>query len=539
MRRKLFYMLIPLLAGSCAKQAPETIPGDGQASVTFSVILPDPVPVQTRAPWSDTDIDNIDLLVFDENGLFMERVDAYNITGTGNVKNFAARLDLSDKPRTIHIVANGRRTDDTDRINFYALSSSMPQTTAIPALQTIPITAATAAADIMPLVMWGRVNVSAISSSVTINGYKLIRVQACIRMQTAAPDAANGLDKFTLTSFSVNKATSHGKLTPADYSSSATVPASPNAAGIPDINYYTDGTSGYWAAAASPVLYLYERANSSTNYTSLIIKGSYDGQEGYYKVVMVDNAGSPVNIVRNHRYIVTIVKAFGAGFPTLQLALDNAPSNALKVEITDAKDAIPIIVADGQNELGISNNTVILQGNPSNTSVDIASVFATRSSALSVSSTVTGLAGLQFSAADGDGIRKLTGTWTGSSGSGTITVTDGSLKLAINVQIKSFTSDSPSQINGLYVYSLMGSPNSPWQVEINPGSQYIWLHPSATQASAYPGGLAGNWGSTLLESRSVSSCYLYLHQTAAVSGSVRYSRQTAGNQEIARMIFNR
>ena len=46
----------------------------------------------------------------------------------------------------------------------------------------------------------------------------------------------------------------------------------------------------------------------------VVIAARYKGKKGYYKVVMNGNDGSPLNIVRNHRYIVTVVGVNGPGY---------------------------------------------------------------------------------------------------------------------------------------------------------------------------------------------------------------------------------
>lgn len=53
----------------------------------------------------------------------------------------------------------------------------------------------------------------------------------------------------------------------------------------------------------------------------VIIKAKYKGKEGYYKVVMVDNVGTPLNVVRNHRYIITVVSVNGPGYTNVTDAI--------------------------------------------------------------------------------------------------------------------------------------------------------------------------------------------------------------------------
>lgn len=502
--------------------------------LTFSVVLPEQTPVAGTKAVLDTDIENIDLLVFDENQRFLERTEAYNIAGSGNVKTFNARLDISNQPRTVHFVANGRDASNADRLNFSVLTPGMLQSTAIPALQTLPVNVSLSMGQAAPLVMWGRVTVPSVSASTTVNGVKLLRSSACVKVQVAAADASNGLADFSLEAFSVHKGRGVGKLAPADYTVSSVVPATPNPAG-PDIDYYTYG-SGYWAVPADPALYLYERTNTTSDYLSLIVKATYAGQSGYYRVALVDGNGVPVDIVRNHRYIVTVVKALGPGFPTPAAAAANTPSNALKVSIVDANDDIHILVADGGGELGISNSTIVVRSGSTANSLPLATVFATRTAGLSVSSTCPGLTNVQLSAPV-NGISQLTAQANGSTGSGAITVTDGSLRLVINANVLPFTSgltDIGPDHMGL---QLMTTANRPWQAEAV--GAYIWLNTAASPSGTYPGGLAPGWCYTFLESRMNTAAYIYVHKSAAVLGYVKYSRMNGSDQEIGRWVFNR
>ena len=74
----------------------------------------------------------------------------------------------------------------------------------------------------------------------------------------------------------------------------------------------------------------------------VIIKAKYKEKEGYYKVVMVDNGETPLNVVRNHRYIISVVSVNGPGYTNVTDAINFAPSNALKVELTDEDAGFPL-----------------------------------------------------------------------------------------------------------------------------------------------------------------------------------------------------
>ncbi|MDR0509721.1 MAG: FimB/Mfa2 family fimbrial subunit [Rikenellaceae bacterium] len=538
--KALQYVALALALTACREQRLAEAPQQGRVTVNFRVTLPPPAPVATRA-WADTDVDNVDLLVFDHNGLFVERIAATNLSGQGSACNFSARMEVSNKPRTVYFVANGRLpATGGDRVNFASVTPGLPDTTAIPGLRTIPDLTATTTDDILPLAMWGRATLASVTSSMTIGDLKLLRAAACIEVGTLAPDAANGLGRFAFTAFSIDGAAVRGKVAPVDYRSPAAVPSAPNAAGIPDMNYYIDAASGRWAQASSPTLYAYERNNSAADHASLIIRGAYDGQDGYYRIVMVDASGTPLDIVRNHRYTVTIVRAGGVGYPTIAEALANAPSNALKVAIVDGRDEVALIATDGQNELGISNNTVVIRGLDTVARHDVVSVYATRSASLAVRNSCPALVDVAISAPDSRGMCRISARCAGAEGTGTLTLTDGSLRQTIAVEIAAFAKGLSEASDSLYVSApFFSAADRPWRAELMAGAQYIWLHHSASAAPTYPGGLATTWGLASISSANFARADLYVHRNAAVRGTLGYSRMSGAGQTVARMIFNK
>lgn len=108
--------------------------------------------------------------------------------------------------------------------------------------------------------------------------------------------------------------------------------------------------------------YTYERNCTADDYMSVIVFAIYRYDYGYYKVVMTDDNGTPLNIIRNHQYILTIVGVNAPGYRTLEDAMTSPPSNALKVEITNDDTDFPFIVSDGQTILALSNNEFYQHG---------------------------------------------------------------------------------------------------------------------------------------------------------------------------------
>lgn len=136
-------ILIAFLFASCSHEEEEQKPAYGKIDVAVSVTLPQPESVNTltRAggPYTDTDIKNADLLIFDKDAKFMERVKVRDVTGwwsPGTGINFTVRLDATSERRIIHLVANGRSADGTsDRLNFGDITPGMTENAAISSLQ--------------------------------------------------------------------------------------------------------------------------------------------------------------------------------------------------------------------------------------------------------------------------------------------------------------------------------------------------------------------------------------------------------------------
>ena len=188
----------------------------------------------------------------------------------------------------------------------------------------------------MPLIMWGRVELnSGIMDNIEMNGIKLLRAAACVTVKTAEASQSNHLGDFVLEGISACNLATVGFLTPTPTVTAA--PSATPAAGRPAGTTLADA-SKTWAEGPVPTLYVYERNCNTTDYMGVIIKGKYKGESGYYKVVMLDSKGTPYNIVRNHRYIITISDVTERGYSDISTAVSSLPSNALKATLVDVKD---------------------------------------------------------------------------------------------------------------------------------------------------------------------------------------------------------
>ncbi len=109
--------------------------------------------------------------------------------------------------------------------------------------------------------------------------------------------------------------------------------------------------------------YLYERNHSETeDRTYAIIRGTYGGQETYYKVDIVNESGDAYNLLRNIEYKIVVKNVTGLGFNSATEAINSsAVSNNLNFNIVTRN---LLNVSDGKSRLFIEySQKVITTGN--------------------------------------------------------------------------------------------------------------------------------------------------------------------------------
>lgn len=91
---------------------------------------------------------------------------------------------------------------------------------------------------------------------------------------------------------------------------------------------------------------------------NIIIRASYNGKEGYYKVGLYKDANktSQFALLRNHNYTITVTKVNDYGFSTKEEAIKAQPENRIEAEIVDDNPAITKMIACKDYELGVSDD---------------------------------------------------------------------------------------------------------------------------------------------------------------------------------------
>ena len=161
-----------------------------------------------------------------------------------------------------------------------------------------------------PIPMTGALDVSSITTGVTIGIVPLTRIVAKVTVNNTAAN-------FTLLTAGVVNAPDR-----IDYNQYSTSPASwdlvdyledTSNTGIDNIAPAASNTT-----AANP-MYIYP--SSKDNQTAVIIKGTYQGATYFYKIGFLDADGAPKDLLRNVHYTIHIQSITGRGYPTLQEAI--------------------------------------------------------------------------------------------------------------------------------------------------------------------------------------------------------------------------
>ena len=377
--KSLLSLLFAAMAAGCStdtgkEREPAPAQHEGKVAATISVQLPqhseDPVESRADGATSDpeSDILTLDGLVFDENGQFIERLQATRIERGAEGKVTATLLfDKIAQKRTVHLVANSRdAATGADRLDFSALTVGAPEAN-VRNLVTKPVDETRMVqAQIVPPVMWGRIVLNnGIVQNTTMDGGKLLRTVASIVVSADAGTPENGLSEFQIEGASLCDPGATGYLTPTDNVTTAptanpTTPRPTNAYGTDPYKWPVYGST--------PVLYAYERTCNASSYMSVIIKAKYKGVSGYYKILMTNAAGTPYNIVRNHRYLLKITRVTDRGYADLSTAISGKPTNnRLRATVTESSGDYSGVAADQQYMLCLTCNTFELFGANSTT----------------------------------------------------------------------------------------------------------------------------------------------------------------------------
>lgn len=331
MKKILSLLLTLLVLSSCSDSLNEdggSAPSDGSrledGGITLTITLPDFSKEElTRA--GDTGLKSLNAVAYDDKGVFLsnQSVSAYElVSGTDNT--YKVKVPVTDKATMIHLVANAGDLSDTQ------CQSGLDKAAISGTINTEN-----------PL-CWGMISVSDLMKANP--EISLLRQFAKVNVKYEKTTSSDFKDDntFELESFQLYEAADKGTIAPKDFAYNAAAVNVPADAGEANSGWQTGETPFYETAAGQAYL---------------IVKGTYNSKESYYKVAFLDNnTKDAMPLLRNHAYTVKITHVNTYGWPTEAEAIkDPYPENRMRVDVKDDNPLVTDMIACKDYHLGVSD----------------------------------------------------------------------------------------------------------------------------------------------------------------------------------------
>ncbi len=391
--KRLFYILTSLLVlSSCTDELSVTndyrdVREGDNVKVQFTINAPEEGLAETRTLGDMTDAAqkalNLWVLVFDNNGLFLQAAKATpsdNVAHDGHTDtDFSVILNATSNQRRIHFVAFDGNADAGGLVTQISNTMNNPGSEAEKIAQELYATGGQA-------VYWQRIVVSGINKVMpeqfveggipkgVFEDYNtcipLVRNFAKVSVDVARNEAGTStVNNFTLDGFTIINVPDRGTIAPYNggFVEYVNGKVQKTYEAITALGYEGSTPSGttYTTAGVNDISdaahFLYETPNSSGDAkgrTALIVKGSYKGTSGFYKVDLIYNKGDDgasnifYNILRNFEYKVTINEVTGYGHTSFDEAVASAASNNLSSSTVTANLSR---ISDGEQMIEVSN----------------------------------------------------------------------------------------------------------------------------------------------------------------------------------------
>lgn len=330
MKRFIYYIaLFGLLLVSCTDE--ETVNSRPETDLSesvfrFSVNIPDYKQVRSRAAVNENAVNDLWLMAFDADGLFIARAQATLLTDNNGTGTFQAKIP--DNTGIIHLIANYDQWSSFDE----RTALQKDERELIPSLSSNELT------------FWGRQTISSTSDSPNIILY---RNQAKVSVE-------NETTNFEVTGYALCNFTTSGTISPFHPDASPTPFILVD--GEPTIPHGSIGKASQTTDDCNmEPKYMFENENYFKDQTYIIIKGRLEGkaEEQYYKIQLLDANKQPYPVVRNAHYKV-VIKSFSEnanGSTTFEDAKSAESSNNIYAEIFKES---PSIADNNNNVLTVS-----------------------------------------------------------------------------------------------------------------------------------------------------------------------------------------
>lgn len=328
--KKIISLLVALLAlAACSDTLnegsnPSNKNGVEDGGITLTITLPDFSKEElTRA--GDTGLKSLNVVAYDDKGVFLsnQSVSAYElVSGTDNT--YEVKVPVTDKATKIHLVANAGDLSDTQcqsGLDKAAISGTI--NTENP-------------------VCWGMISVSDLMKANPEISLLRQFAKVNVKYEKTTSSDFNDDNTFELESFQLYDAADKGTVAPTECKYESATPNVPADAGKAKSGWQTGETPFYETAAGQAYL---------------IVKGTYNSKESYYKVAFLDNTTKDaMPLLRNHAYTVKITHVNTNGWPTEAEAIkDPYPENRMRVDVKDDNPLVTDMIACKDYHLGVSD----------------------------------------------------------------------------------------------------------------------------------------------------------------------------------------
>ena len=357
MKRLLYILSLVLIALSCTDELTEVKPilDSNKVTVDLSVSIPEAHPA-TKAFGDNPTVNNLYLAVFDESGFLVEYVKADPLAqATANTTryNYSVKLTLSETTRIIHFIANAPETIRFGREEevITSLYTSGTNDAYWYRKEIAKIEARDPAAEILT---------PAETTIAALRDIPLIRNFAKVVVQTADNRA------FKLISYAVFNTPKQGSVAAynrttglfvEDYpgKSAATLIGEGYDAFVPGSAELNNVIST--EAFTNSASYVYERETPISNPAYVLVYGTYNNNDVYYKIDLRDENGKYFPLLRNFQYTVTINSVTRNGYATPEDAANSFGSGDISTSIeTESYTNI----SDGEVRLSVEYTSKVL-----------------------------------------------------------------------------------------------------------------------------------------------------------------------------------
>ena len=339
--KRLIYIFTILLLAACSDDEKYTVePMGDDDTITFSISIPEPEKVVSRAEKPDVDteraINDLSVLIYKADGtqLLQSALNVTDFTNNDTNKDSFTKitLKLNDDAKAytaddanIYIIANAGAILETSNISTTDSLKKVTYTTG-------------------SFVMSGKTESKLTSADLLTKPVTLYRTAAKFTIAStvgaSGSSPATGASNFTPESAALYNGATAGYVI----------------AGAEKDLLYAEPATGSKKFPDDFLLYTYPcKSSESGNNTCLVVGGKYKGIDAYYRIDLKDSdTGNRLDINPNHWYEVEIKSVNSQGYPTADEAARH-PSD-IEVEIKDHAPTVLDMAFDGIRELGVTDS---------------------------------------------------------------------------------------------------------------------------------------------------------------------------------------